>query len=181
MGRSGHSENGQTIIAVSVSLLYEQNRRCRSVTSEAGGWRPACPLPAESLGQTLRQLVHRGQPVPTPRPRSAGRGQREACSCRVCVATPVTSPTRADAGFLQLGFYDPAVLQQAGWAAVSGLHAAADCSNTQLSQLQHSRHRGQYSLYCLDIYRKVCLSFLTSYCTGVPVNIKFSMFKSVQL
>ena len=25
-GGSGHSENGQTIIAVSVSLLYEQNR-----------------------------------------------------------------------------------------------------------------------------------------------------------
>ena len=104
-GGSGHSENGQTIIAVSVSLLYEQNRRCRSVTSEAGGWRPACPLPAESLGQTLRQLVHRGQPVPTPRPRSAaGRGQSEACSCRVCVATPVTSLTPLMLVFCSSGF-----------------------------------------------------------------------------
>ena len=51
----------------------------------------------------------------------------------------------ADAGFLQRGFYDPAALQRGGWAAVSGLHAAADCSNTKLSQLQHSRHLGQFN------------------------------------
>ena len=58
---------------------------------------------------------------------------------------------------------------------MSGLHAAADCSNTQLSQLQHSRHQNNTDNHHFIVYRKVCLSFRTSDCTAVPVNIKFEM------
>ena len=84
-----------------------------------------------------------------------GGGSRDSLQLQSVCSHCSHQSHAADAGFLQRGFYDPAALQRGGWAAVSGLHAAADCSNTQLSQLQHSWHQNNTDTTLLFIGRYV--------------------------